>query len=212
MTADVLCKFSTLECIGISDQEESKPRKFAAMEVFKQTIMSVDGRYEVAMPWKTELSLDDNKEITTKRLHQLTNRFLKSPKLLEEYDGVIRDYIAQGIVERVEGDVDDRQNVYHMPHQEVICESRELRIVFDASSHNNLKSLNKNLETGPTLTADLVRMLLNFRRHGIALVADIEQAFLEIGIREDDRDALRFIWFRETPQPGQHCLQPTFGE
>ncbi|XP_077534685.1 uncharacterized protein LOC144146623 [Haemaphysalis longicornis] len=202
-TADVLSKFWTLESIGITDKEECKPGECAAMEVFEQTLTKVDGRYEVALPWKTEISLDDNKEIATKRLQQLTNRLLKSPELLEEYDAVIRQYIAQGIVERVEGEVDDGQNVYYMPHQAVIRESRKLRIVFDASSHHkNSKSLNENLETGPNLTADLVGLLLNFRRHRIALVADIERAFLQIGVRKDDRNALRFMWFRETPQPG----------
>ncbi|XP_077564362.1 uncharacterized protein LOC144179800 [Haemaphysalis longicornis] len=155
-TADVLSKFWTLESIGITDKEECKPGECAAMEVFEQTLTKVDGRYEVALPWKTEISLDNNKEIATKRLQQLTNRLLKSPELLEEYDAVIRQYIAQGIVERVEGEVDDGQNVYYMPHQAVIRESRKLRIVFDASSHHkNSKSLNENLETGPNLTADL---------------------------------------------------------
>ncbi|XP_077528119.1 uncharacterized protein LOC144139709 [Haemaphysalis longicornis] len=119
-TADVLSKFWTLESIGITDKEECKPGECAAMEVFEQTLTKVDGRYEVALPWKTEISLDDNKEITTKRLQQLTNRLLKSPELLEEYDAVIRQYIAHGIVERVEGEVDDGQNVYYMPHQAVI--------------------------------------------------------------------------------------------
>ncbi|XP_077552513.1 uncharacterized protein LOC144166952 [Haemaphysalis longicornis] len=152
-TADVLSKFWTLESIGITDKEECKPGECAAMEVFEQTLTKVDGRYEVALPWKTEISLDDNKEIATKRLQQLTNRLLKSPELLEEYDAVIRQYIAQGIVERVEGEVDDGQNVYYMPHQAVIRESRKLRIVFDASSHHkNSKSLNENLETGPNLS------------------------------------------------------------
>ncbi|XP_077550601.1 uncharacterized protein LOC144163738 [Haemaphysalis longicornis] len=81
-TADVLSKFWTLESIGITDKEECKPGECAAMEVFEQTLTKVDGRYEVALPWKTEISLDDNKEIATKRLQQLTNRLLKSPELL----------------------------------------------------------------------------------------------------------------------------------
>ena len=40
--------------------------------------------------------------------------------------------------------------------------------------------------------------LIRFRLHNIAVVADIEKAFLNIGIQEDDRDALRFLW-KEDP-------------
>lgn len=81
-----------------------------------------------------------------------------------------------------------------MPHQLVIKESRttKLRVAFDASSRSHRsKSLNDNLESGPNLNADLVGLLLNFRKHKIALVADIEKAFLQIVINKKDRDALR---------------------
>lgn len=33
-----------------------------------------------------------------------------------------------------------------------------------------------------------------FKLHNVAVVADIETAFLNIGNQEHDRDALRFLW------------------
>ena len=41
----------------------------------------------------------------------------------------------------------------------------------------------------------LFYILVKFRLHPIALVADIEKVFLMIGITEEDRDKLRFLWF-----------------
>ena len=38
-------------------------------------------------------------------------------------------------------------------------------------------------------------IILRFRTHRIALIADIEKAFLQFSIEEGDRDALRFLWF-----------------
>ncbi|XP_077508435.1 uncharacterized protein LOC144119764 [Amblyomma americanum] len=94
-------------------------------------------------------------------------------------------------------------NVYYMPHQPVFrseSTTTRLRVVFDASSHAPDKvSLNDHLEKGPKLIGDLVRILVRFRLHEVALVADIEKAFLQIGVRPEDRDALRFLWYRSTP-------------
>lgn len=42
-------------------------------------------------------------------------------------------------------------------------------------------------------------MLLNFRRHRVALVSDVQKAFLQIAVNSSDRDALRFLWFSEKP-------------
>ncbi|XP_037509595.1 uncharacterized protein LOC119386346 [Rhipicephalus sanguineus] len=88
-----------------------------------------------------------------------------------------------------------------MPHKEVIREqalTTKVRVVFDASSRaRGCKSLNECLEKGDNLYQDLVKILLRFRTHPIAITADIEKAFLQISIKEEDRDAFRFLWFEE---------------
>ncbi|XP_037521402.1 uncharacterized protein LOC119398643 [Rhipicephalus sanguineus] len=200
-TGDMLSKFWTLESIGVLEGKETRS---PTLDFFEGTVATVDGRYEVSLPWKNEIALGDNRAVAMKRLNQLTNRLKKSPDLLEEYDQAIRRYHAMDMAERVASDANDNHVLYYMPHQAVVRESRKLRVVFDASSSiKNSKSLNENLETGPNMTADLVGLLLNFRSYRVALVADIEQAFLQIGVRPEDRDALRFMWYRDTPRPGE---------
>ena len=59
-------------------------------------------------------------------------------------------------------------------------------------------SLNDFLEADGSRFADLFGTLVRFRLHNIAAAADIEKVFLNIGIQEDDRDALSFLW-KEDP-------------
>lgn len=39
-----------------------------------------------------------------------------------------------------------------------------------------------------------------FRQHRVAFMADITKAFLQISIREQDRDVLRFLWSDDFPK------------
>ena len=64
-----------------------------------------------------------------------------------------------------------------------------------------LLSLNDRLETGGNYMPLLFEILIRFRTKPIALTADIEKAFLQIGINESDRDSLRFLWFEDVSKP-----------
>ena len=56
--------------------------------------------------------------------------------------------------------------------------------------------MNDCLETGPNLNPDLFGVLLRFRRFRLAWIADVEQAFLNVQLTENDSNALRFLWIR----------------
>ena len=68
--------------------------------------------------------------------------------------------------------------------------------VYDTSAkaHPNAVSLNDRLYPGPTLQNKMWNVLVRSRVHPIAVVGDLKQAFLQVRIREADRDALRFHW------------------
>ena len=72
----------------------------------------------------------------------------------------------------------------------------KLRIMFDASLKATRESPSSNdcLYSGPALTPTIFKILLRFRERKIALVGDVDKAFLNIGVREQDRDVLRFLW------------------
>ena len=72
------------------------------------------------------------------------------------------------------------------------------RIVFDASSHEKgAPSLNDTLEMGPNLLPEIFATLLRFRLNPMAIVGDIQQAFLQLQL-DEDRDLTRFFWYRVT--------------
>ena len=89
--------------------------------------------------------------------------------------------------------------MFRLPHRPVIRESAEAtkpRIVYDASLKGikNSLSLNDCLETGPPLQNSMCDILVRSRFKPILLFGDIEKAFLQIRIREYERNVLRFHW------------------
>ena len=68
-----------------------------------------------------------------------------------------------------------------MPHQ-------KLKVIY--------KSLNDCLYKGPLFLEDLCGLLLRFRCKRYGVSADIEKAFLQVGLQENDRDVTRFLWMK----------------
>ena len=58
-------------------------------------------------------------------------------------------------------------------------------------------SLNDCLLTGPSLTEKLGISLVKFRTQQFAFVADIEKAFLQVGLQPHHRDFTRFLWLED---------------
>ena len=79
------------------------------------------------------------------------------------------------------------------------AETMKVHIVYDGSFRENesVPSLNDCLETGPPLQNLFWDILLRTRLNLVIVCGDIRQAFLQIRIREQDRDTLRFHWLLE---------------
>ena len=84
--------------------------------------------------------------------------------------------------------------VVYLLHKEVIKEDRlttKLRIVFDANAkYKGTSSLNEVLYKGLCLNTDLYSLLLKFHIYLIAIIAEIEKAYLQVSIDEEHRDFL----------------------
>ena len=186
-------RFWEIENCGVSKIEE-----FETMEFSKK--IKFDGiRYCVALPWKQgdDIKLPNNFVQSKRRLMTLMKKLRGDEEMLIEYDRIIKQQEKEGIIERCTSMPPDGF-VHYFPHFGAVKNDREttkLRVVGDASSNN--PSLNSRLEKGPCLLPLLVEVLIRFRVHKVAMISDIKQAYLNVGVMEKDRDFLRFLWWEE---------------
>lgn len=172
--SDQLRSFWETKSLSITDIKQNPETE--ALWKFEQSIKYQQGRYEVSLPWREEsINLATNYCIARNRLNGLIKRFHNNEVLHEQYDQVIKKYLAEGIVEEVTN-VETENPVYYMPHHPIINENRittKLRIVFDALSHEREScSLNECLFVGPNLNPDLLSILIKFRQRRVALMAE----------------------------------------
>ena len=210
-----LKRFWETESIGIKEESEIT----GSSDCFNENVCFNGHRYEVRLPWKdNHPTVPSDYELCVNRLRSLQRKLLKEPELVKEYDQIIEEQINHGIVERIpeeEQKEKENENVHYLPHHAVIRRDREttkLRIVYDGSARppERAHSLNDCLETGPNFTPQLFDTLVKFRWHRIGLTADIEKAFLMVGIRETDRDMLRFLWLKDPNDPNSEIAHFRF--
>ena len=191
--------------IGIMGSLTSSDDK-RAMQQFSDTLQFKDGRYYVTWPWKEENpDLPVNRELAVGRLRSVVSKLKNRPELLKKYNSVIVDQLDKGVIEKAE-DTCNGALKHYLPHHAVVNPTKsttKVRIVYDASAKTKPenRSLNECLYKGPVLLRDLCGILLRFRLYNKAMVADIEKAFLQIGLQPNQRDITRFLWIKDLENP-----------
>uniref|UniRef100_A8P6R6 DUF1758 domain-containing protein n=1 Tax=Brugia malayi TaxID=6279 RepID=A8P6R6_BRUMA len=181
--------------IGI--QESPQDDDDQALKHFKRTIIKQGGGYQVCWPWKdSKQKLSNNYGLRPGRLKNLINR-LQHNSNLHSYHQILMDQLHSGIIEEVP--LRDEVGVIHyLPHHEVLTPSKsttKLRIVYDVSAHHKgFKSLNEVLYRGPVMLPNLVGVILRFRMMKIVIRANIEKAFLQLELQNEERNCTRFLW------------------
>lgn len=191
-------------------------------EIFEETTRrDKSGPYIERLPFRSpnpDCVKGKTKEIAMKRFQQLEKRLYKNPKLLEEYQKVMDDYLQQDHMELItaRSEIEDDRVVY-LPHHPVIREDKEttkVRIVYNASSKGvNNVSLNDDLLVGPKLQPNLRHTLMRWRCHEICIVADLKQMYRQVIVDKEDTDFQRILWRPNRNEPIQHyrLLRLTFG-
>ena len=79
------------------------------------------------------------------------------------------------------------------------AECTKICIVHDGSaqSSKSAPSLNECSQTGPPLQNKLLSVLAKNGFYPVALAGDLKQAFLQVRIREEDRNTTRFHWLKD---------------
>ena len=173
--SDDLEKLWALEAINIPyepDAEWVEPR-------FKKD------RISTRLPWKASERPLSNEAVVMQRQVKTDSRLNPSQKekLHTYFDELKELKIIEPCSEK------DPKQSWYLPHHCVW--HKKLRVVFDGSFGR--PSLNEHLMTGPNLLTVIPICLTSYRLFEFPVVADIEKAFLQIDIEEQERDFLRFF-------------------
>ena len=106
---------------------------------------------------------------------------LKRTDNFDKYDQNIKKLLKEGHAEPVPVSEVDRKDhdVWYIPHHGVTAESKpgKIRTVFDCAAKLYDVSLNNSCYPGPDLVNSLIGILLKFRQHKFAFIADVESRF-----------------------------------
>ena len=192
---------SNKESLGVKQNEMHLDDQIC-LDKFKNNVVydALNKRYIVALPFnnnKTHLS--SNEYVALKRAQILQRAFLADKEYGNLYAAQIQKLEAADFIEEVTEKHKTGEVLHYLPHRGIRktdSKTTTLRIVMDASCKSKASafSLNDCLFTGPNLIVSMATLLLKFRKEKYGCCADIEKAFLNLLIREADRDAMRFFF------------------
>ena len=179
-----------------------------AVELLESTTRHNGTRYEVGMLWAdSDAPLPNNYYAALAQFKSLSNRLDKDPPLRERYARTISDDLAKGFVVKLTPEqlLETRSHprIWYLPHHPVINPNKpdKIRRVLNGASKFRGTSLHDSLLTGPDFLRNLVGILVRFREGSVAISADIEGMFLQVGVPSADQPCLRFLWAEESTSP-----------
>ena len=167
------------------------------LRIFTETAKLENGRYEVALPWKTDPpQLENNKIVAQCRLALLKKCLLVDKELCKKYNDCVDDLFQKGYAKRAPSH-DVPGKTWYLPQHAVYHPAKpgKVRVVFDCSAKYRGSSLNDKLLQGPDVTNSLVGILMRFRQESVALMSDVEAMFHQVGVKPSDCSALCFLWW-----------------
>ena len=195
------------------------PAEKVAMAKVASSQCYVDGCYEVGIPWiQEEITLENNHVLAQKRLENLERSLQCRPEVARKYNGVLSSHLKKGYIRRLTPEESLVRPKWFLPHFPVIHEDKantKVRSVFDSAAKFKGCSLNNMMHAGPKLQNHLVDIPIHFRSEPVALVGDIREMFLQVGLSEKDRPYHWILWCNlETFRPADvyEFLRLIFGE
>ena len=213
---DLLRKFWDIEeCPKNASSHSPKERK--VVRYFQQNhTRNEDSRFVVPLlknPHAKPLGKSRSQAV---RRYLSLERSLHSKNQFDEFATVMNEYVCLHHAELVpEADVNKPvSETFYLPVHKEESTTTKLRVVFDASAKSSTgTSLNDCLLVGPTVYPPLIDVLLQFRKHRVALTTDVSKMYRGIALIPEDRDLHRFVWQNDPMEPlRDYCMtRITFG-
>ena len=201
---EILARMWNIELMPLDNEPSTLTRDEAIAVHRVNDVLSYDhsnNRFITGLLWRDKPELLNNYKSARARFENLLKQLRANPKLKEAYVMAIREFFQMNVVESVSdpnATDPDRSDLFYLPHRPVYDENRvstKCRPVFDASAKTpSKKSLNECLVPGPPLQINILAIEVRFRTNKFILIGDISKMFLQINVREEDRDFLRFLW------------------
>ncbi|XP_058816835.1 uncharacterized protein LOC131680128 [Topomyia yanbarensis] len=171
------------------------------------------GRYVVQLPLKDSMvRLSDSRSMALRRFFLLESKLSRHPDLKLKYDAFMDEYETLQHCKEIQESNDPPDLVkWYLPHHAVLRPSNsttQCRVVFDASAKVSGSSLNDAMMVGPTVQADFLSIILQFRKFRYFLSADIAKMYRQI-IVDPCHSPMQRIFWRKSPNERLRVLELT---
>ncbi|KRY42505.1 hypothetical protein T01_11252 [Trichinella spiralis] len=170
-TDAALRKFWEIEAMGITPEDDVAPEDTRMMERFEKSLSFNGERYQVGLLLSEgQPDLPVNVKQAMRRLTTVERRLAQSDKDSCDYSSTMRRYLVNGWAEPAT-ESGPPKRTWYLPHHAVYKgegEERKCRVVFDGSARYGETSLNSQLEAGPPIQMDLLRLSFAFAASGLA--------------------------------------------
>ncbi|XP_064396444.1 uncharacterized protein LOC135343372 [Halichondria panicea] len=192
----------------------------SAIEHFQTNyVRKEDGRFMVPLPKRPQDSKIGESRAQAVRRFLSFERSIHSKGIFPEVRKVIEEYFDDQHAEEVPTDDLEKpqDKVFYLPIHVVHKESStttKVCAVFDASATTSTgTSLNSTLMVGPTVHPPLLDVLIRFRNHRIAMIADVSRMYRAVLLTDNDKDLHRFVWRNSIAEPlkDYRMTRVTFG-
>ncbi|XP_058817768.1 uncharacterized protein LOC131681077 [Topomyia yanbarensis] len=217
---DMMREQYALDEAGITSYEVPEPvEEQRAREILRTTTKRVGKRFQTGLLWREdERNFPDSYPMSMRRLLALERKLNRDPALDRIVREQISDYQIKGYAHKAtaeELEQTPRSAVWYLPLNVVLNPRKpgKVRLVWDAAATVNGVSLNSELLKRPDMLVPLPRVICHFREKPVAFGADIQEMYHQVRIREEDKQAQRFL-FREalTDAPQVYVMDvATFG-
>ncbi|XP_062704112.1 uncharacterized protein LOC134286508 [Aedes albopictus] len=199
-------EFFSVESLGVAvvpnleGLEDQRARRILQ----ETTVQKANGRFETGLLWKQDdIDFPDSRPMAERRLKCLERRLAQNSLLYDSVFQQIADYQSKGDVHAVteeEMSSFDPRRIWYLPLGVVLNPNKpgKVRVIWDAAAKVNGVSLNTMLLKGLDLLTPQLTVTFKFRERAVAISGDIQEMFLQVGIRRQDRSALLFV-FRNSP-------------
>ncbi|XP_062703529.1 uncharacterized protein LOC134285982 [Aedes albopictus] len=193
-----------LEAVGISPVRLESKEEFHARKILESTTKRIGDRFEVGLLWRNgEPNFPESYSMAYKRWKNLESRLDRNLGVREILQKQIEEYVVKGYAHKItERELSETSpdRCWYLPLNYVINPKKpgKVRMVWDAASKSNGVSFNDSLLKGPDLVTSLSAVINGFRERKVAFGGDIREMFHQILVRQEDRQAQRFLFRSDT--------------